>query len=151
MLTLEGIQELKDRVGEELGVSAWHLVTQEDVDRFADVTGDHQWIHVDVERARATQFGGTIVHGYFTLSLTPQLAASIYTFKGFAYALNYGLDRVRYPAPMPVGKRLRMRAQLTRVDEVAGGVQVAITHAFECEGASKPVCVAEALVRLYPG
>lgn len=149
MLVLEGVEQVRARVGQELGVSEWHLISQEDVDRFADVTGDHQWIHVDPERARETAFGGTIAHGYFTLSLTPWLAETVYAFEGFAYGINYGLDRVRYPAPMPVGQRVRMRATLTDARDVDGGVQVAVTHTFEREGAEKPVCVAEALMRLY--
>lgn len=150
MTVIEGVEGLRTHVGEELGVSGWHLITQEEVDRFADVTGDHQWIHVDADRAKATPFGGTIAHGYFTLSLGPWLAESVYAFEGFAYGLNYGLDRVRYPSPMPVGKRVRMRAHLTSVTDVPGGVQIALTHTFECEDAEKPVCVAKVLARLYP-
>jgi acyl dehydratase len=148
MVVLEGIEGVKARVGEELGVSDWHTVTQAAVDSFADVTGDHQWIHVDTDRAER-EFGGTIAHGFFTLSLGPGLAESLYAFEGFAYGLNYGLDRVRFPAPMPVGARLRLRARLNDVTDVEGGIQIVIGHVFECEGSEKPVCVAEALGRLY--
>jgi acyl dehydratase len=149
MVTLDGVDGIRARLGEELGVSAWYEVTQADVDAFAEVTGDHQWIHVDVERAKAGQFGGTIAHGFYTLSLGPGLAGGIYRFEGFSFALNYGLGRVRFPAPMPVGGRVRVRAQLTGVEDVDGGVQVTLTHTFEREGGEKPVCVAEALGRFY--
>ena len=148
--TLTGIDELRSKVGEELGVSDWHEVTQDAIDQFADVTGDHQWIHVDRERAAASQFGGTIAHGYFTLSIGPRLAEQVYAFDGFAFGLNYGLNRLRFPSPLPVGQKVRMRATLTKVEDVAGGVQAELTHTFEREGGEKPVCVAEVLVRLYP-
>jgi acyl dehydratase len=148
MVVIEGIAGLKARVGEGLGVSDWYTVTQADVNTFAEVTNDHQWIHVDTERADR-EFGGTIAHGFYTLSLGPGLAESLYAFEGFAYGLNYGLDRVRFPAPMPVGRRVRLRAQLTDVTDVEGGVQIAISHVFECEGSDKPVCVAQAIGRLY--
>jgi acyl dehydratase len=149
MVVLEGVEGVKARVGEELGVSDWHEVTQADIDAFAEVTGDHQWIHVDVQRAKDSQFGGTIAHGFYTLSLGPGLAEDVYSFGGFSFGLNYGLDRVRFPAPMPVGGRVRLRARLTEVDEIEGGVQVTLTHTFEREGGEKPVCVAEALGRMY--
>ena len=100
--------------GDDLGTSDWHEVTQDDIDAFADVTGDHQWIHVDVERAKDTPFGGTIAHGYYTLSLAPMFMSRIFAFKGFAFALNYGLDKVRFPAPLPVGAKVRMHAKLER-------------------------------------
>src|SRR5829696_5627787 len=112
MLTLDGIDDIKARIGQELGVSDWHEVTQEAIDAFADVTGDHQWIHVDVERAKDTPFGGTIAHGYYTLSLAPMFTEQILALEGFAFAVNYGLDKVRFPAPVPVGSRVRMRAKL---------------------------------------
>ncbi|HEX3910420.1 MAG TPA: MaoC family dehydratase [Solirubrobacteraceae bacterium] len=149
MVVLEGVEGVKARVGEELGVSDWHEVSQVDVDAFAEVTNDHQWIHVDVQRAKDSQFGGTIAHGFYTLSLGPGLAAGIYSFGGFSFGLNYGLDRVRFPAPMPVGGRVRLRARLIEVADIEGGVQVKLTHSFEREGAEKPVCVAEALGRMY--
>jgi acyl dehydratase len=151
MLTLNGIDEIKARVGEELGVSDWHEVTQQDVDAFADVTGDHQWIHVDPERAKQTPFGGTIAHGYYTLSLAPRFSYAMYAIEGFAFALNYGLNKVRFPAPLPVGSKVRMRAAIASVEDIPGGIQMATTCTFEREGGEKPVCVAETLVRLYSG
>ncbi len=149
MLTLNGLEEVKAHVGQELGVSDWHEVTQEDIDRFADVTGDHQWIHVDVERAKETPFGGTIAHGYYTLSLAPMFSYELFSFEGFTFALNYGLNKVRFPAPLPVGSRVRMRARLAAVDEVPGGAQITNEVTFERDGGDKPVCVAETLVRVY--
>jgi acyl dehydratase len=151
MLTLNGLDEVRAWVGKELGVSEWHQVTQEDIDAFADVTGDHQWIHVDPERAAATPFGGTIAHGYYTLSLAPRFIYAMYTLEGFAFGLNYGLNKVRFPAPLPVGDRVRMRASLLSVDEIPGGAQMVVQFTFEREGGDKPVCVAEALTRVYTG
>lgn len=151
MLTLKGMEEVKGHVGEELGVSDWLEVTQEAINEFADVTGDHQWIHVDVERAKDTPFGGTIAHGYYTLALAPRFTYDMYTFEGFAFALNYGVNRVRFPAPLPVGSRVRMRAKLASVEEIPGGAQIATELTFEREGGEKPVCVAETLVRVYEG
>jgi acyl dehydratase len=151
MLTITGIDELKAKVGEELGVSDWHEVTQDDINAFADATGDHQWIHVDAERAAQTPFGGTIAHGLYTLSLGPLMTYEAYSLEGFAFGLNYGYDRVRFPAPLPVDSKVRMRATLTSVDEVPGGIQMKVTQTFEIEGGEKPVCVAEQLVRLYSG
>ncbi len=151
MLTLKGMDEVKAHVGQELGVSDWLPVTQEAINEFADVTGDHQWIHVDVERAKETPFGGTIAHGYSTLSLAPRFTYDMYTFEGFAFALNYGLNRVRFPSPLPVGSKVRMRAKLASVDEIPGGAQITTELTFEREGGEKPVCVAETLVRVYEG
>jgi len=151
MLTLNGIDEVKAHVGRELGVSEWHDVTQEDINAFADVTGDHQWIHVDLERAAASPFGGTIAHGYYTLSLAPKFSYELFNFEGFAFAVNYGVNKVRFPAPLPVGSRVRMRAELKSVDDVPGGIQVATALTFERDGGEKPVCVAETLMRAYAG
>jgi acyl dehydratase len=151
MLTITGIDELKTKIGEELGVSDWHEVTQEEIDAFAEATGDHQWIHVDPERAAQTPFGGTIAHGLLTLSLGPRFTYEAYSLEGFAFGLNYGYDRVRFPAPLPVNAKVRMRAVLTSVDEVPGGIQIKVTQTFEIDGGEKPVCVAEQLVRLYTG
>lgn len=153
-LTIEGIDGLKELVGQELGTSDWIDVTQADVDAFADATGDHQWIHVDPERAAQTPFGGTIAHGLYTLSVGPKFAGELFDVNGVAFALNYGYDRVRFPAPLPTGSRLRMVATLKAVDDVAGGVQVTVTQTFEREGATgvaddKPVCVADHLFRMY--
>jgi len=146
-----GIDDIKSRVGQEMGVSDWHLVTQEEINAFADVTGDHQWIHVDVERAKQTPFGGTIAHGYYTLSLVPQFSYTLFTVEGFAFGLNYGVNKVRFPAPLPVGSKVRMRVAMSSVDDIPGGIQMATTCTFEREGGEKPVCVAETLARLYTG
>jgi len=151
MLTLTGLDQVKEHVGQELGVSDWHLVTQEKIDEFARVTGDDQWIHVDVERAKQSPFGGTIAHGYYTLSLAPRFSYDMYTFEGFAFALNYGLNRVRFPSPLPVGSKVRMRAKLSGVEEIPGGAQLSTELTFEREGGEKPVCVAEMLTRVYTG
>jgi acyl dehydratase len=149
VLRIHGIGDLKGRVGQELGVSDWHSVTQDEVDEFAQLTGDDQWIHVDPERAKHSSFGGTIAHGYFTLSLGARFTYDMFTVEGIAYSLNYGLGRVRFPAPLPTGSKVRMRAMLSEVRDVPGGVQTTITQTFETEGGVKPVCVAEKLGRLY--
>src|ERR671930_585108 len=137
MLTITGIDELKAKVGEELGVSDWHEVTQDDINAFADATGDHQWIHVDAERAAQTPFGGTIAHGLYTLSLGPLMTYEAYSLEGFAFGLNYGYERVRFPAPLPVDSKVRMRATLSSVDEAPGGIQMKVTQTFEIEGGEK--------------
>jgi acyl dehydratase len=151
MLTISGIDELRAKVGEELGVSDWHEVSQDAINAFADATGDHQWIHVDPERAAQTPWGSTIAHGLYTLSLGPQFTFAMFTIEGFAFGLNYGYNKVRFPAPLPVNSRVRMRATLSSVDDVPGGVQLTITQAFEREGEEKPVCVAESVARMYTG
>lgn len=144
------LNELNDWTGRELGVSDWHEITQQDVNAFADVTHDHQWIHVDVARAkRESPFGGPIAHGYFTLSLVPHLIASIWDVSGTSAALNYGLNKLRFPAPVMIGSRIRARATLNAVDTIPGGAQTEVTITVETEGGSKPVCVAEALFRYY--
>ena len=149
MRTITGLDELKDAEGETLGSSDWHEVTQKDVDTFADVTGDHQWIHVDVERAKETPFGGTIAHGYYTLSLAPKFSYSLMSIEGFAFGVNYGVNRVRFPAPLPVGSKVRMRMKLASIEDIAGGAQIITELTFEREGGEKPVCVAESLARVY--
>ncbi len=151
MLTLTGTDQVRAHLGRELGVSEWHEVTQAAIDEFAELTGDHQWIHVDPERAKQTPFGGTIAHGYYTLALAPRFSYAMFTLDGFAFGVNYGLNKVRFPAPMPVGGRVRMRARLARVEEIPGGLQIATELTFEREGGEKPVCVAESLARLYTG
>ena len=151
MRTITGLDELKQAEGEELGVSDWHRITQADIDAFADVTGDHQWIHVDPERAKDTPFGGTIAHGYFTLSLAPRFNEQIMKLEGFAMAINYGLNKVRFPAPVPVDSQVRMRAKLAELSEISGGAQMITELTFEREGGDKPVCVAESVVRVYEG
>ena len=147
--TLTGPDEVKAAVGQELGVSDWYEVTQATIDQFAEVTGDHQWIHTDPEKAAQTPFGGTIAHGLFTLSLGPKFSYEIMDMQGFAFGVNYGYGKVRFPAPLPVGQKVRMRAALTNVDDVPGGIQITVTQTFEVEGGAKPVCVAESLARLF--
>lgn len=148
--TIAGIPALKQLVGEEIGVSDWREISQEQVDAFADLTDDHQWIHVDVQRAAGTAFGGTIAHGFLTLSLAPSFLAELMVVTDVSHGLNYGLDRVRFPAPLPVGKRVRMRATLTAADDLPnGGLQTTTTFTFEVEGGDKPVCVAESLGRYF--
>jgi acyl dehydratase len=115
------------------------------------VTGDHQWIHTDPERAAQTPFGGTIAHGLYTLSLGPKFSYEVMDVQGFAFGVNYGYGKVRFPAPLPVGSKVRMRATLTNVDDVPGGIQITVTQTFEREGGEKPVCVAESLARLFVG
>ena len=149
MRTITGLAELKEAEGEHLGTSDWHEVTQDAVDAFADVTGDHQWIHVDQERAKQTPFGGTIAHGYYTLSLAPMFTDQVFELQGFAFALNYGLNKVRFPAPLPVGSKVRMHAKLKELTDVPGGAQMNVEVTFEREGGDKPVCVAETLARVY--
>lgn len=149
MLTIDGINGLKAHIGDELGVSGWQEVTQAGVDAFADATGDHQWIHVDPERARETPFGGTIAHGYYTLSLGPRFLEELLHVDGVAFMINYGLNKVRFPAALPVGDRVRMRLQLAGVDDVAGGAMLTLSMTFEREGGEKPVCVAESLMLVY--
>jgi acyl dehydratase len=147
--TIDGIEGLRKRVGEHLGYSEWHEVTQEQVNLFADATGDHQWIHVDVERAKAGPFGGPIAHGYLTLSLAPALLDEIIRVSGVAMAINYGLNKLRFPSPVPVGSKVRAGITLDSVEDVSGGVQVVLNTTFEIEGGSKPACVAEVLFRYY--
>jgi acyl dehydratase len=151
MRTITGLDGLKQAEGEVLGTSDWHEVTQDAIDDFADVTGDHQWIHVDPERAKDTPFGGTIAHGYYTLSLAPMLSNEIFAMDGFAFAVNYGLNKVRFPAPVPVGSKVRASAKVAKLEDVPGGAQMTLELTFEREGGEKPVCVAETLVRVYEG
>ncbi|MDE3203021.1 MAG: MaoC family dehydratase [Acidobacteriota bacterium] len=146
---IEGIDGLKAAVGQHVGYSAWHQVTQEQVNMFADATGDHQWIHVDVERAKSGPFGGPIAHGYLTLSLTPTLLTEVFVVSGVSMAINYGLNKVRFPSPVPVGSQVRAGIEIASVEEVSGGAQVGLTVTYEIEGGTKPVCVAEILFRYY--
>jgi len=148
---INGLDELKGRVGEELGVSDWHEVTQERINAFAEATEDFQWIHVDPERAKETPFGGTIAHGLYTLSLGPKFSYDMFSIEGIAFGLNYGYNKVRFPAPVPVGSKVRMRAALSEVTDIPGGVQFVVTQTFEREGGDKPVCVAESVARVYAG
>ena len=147
--TINGVDEMKSLVGEHLGYSPYVEITQEQVNLFADATGDHQWIHIDVERAKAGPFGGPIAHGYLTLSLGPSLYSQIVQFTGFSMGVNYGTNKVRFPSPVPVGSRLRLGARLLSVDDIAGGVQATVEFTFEVEDAAKPSCVAEVVFRNY--
>ena len=149
MTRMVDVKELPDLVGKEVGISDWVRVDQERIDRFADLCGDHQWIHVDVERAKGTPFGGTIAHGYYTLALAPLLTSQIVAYEGFQFALNYGVDRVRFPAPLPVGKKVRAGMKLFEVADIAGGAQVKAEVTFETDAGGKPVCVAETIARFY--
>ena|SRR5438128_2780254 len=143
LLTVSGADGLKGLVGQHIGYSEWHEVTQEQVNLFAEATGDHQWIHTDPERAKAGPFGGPIAHGYLTLSLAPALLPQILQVGGISMGVNYGCGKVRFPSPVPVGAKVRAGAELVSVDDVAGGAQVTMQVTFECEGAPKPSCVAE--------
>jgi acyl dehydratase len=144
----ESLDEVRAAVGTTLGTSDWIEVTQRQVDTFAEATGDHQWIHVDVERAtRESPFGGPIAHGYLTLSLTNLVLPQVVEVRGASVGVNYGTGKVRFPAPVPVGSRVRGTAELVACDEVAGGVQTSIVITMEVEGGAKPACVVESLSR----
>lgn len=147
MRRFANLAELRAAAGQHLGHSAWQLIDQERVNLFADATGDHQWIHVDLERARTGPFGTTIAHGYLILSLVPMFAQQIYAVDGIRMALNYGLNRVRFMSPVPTGSLVRGGIELLAVDEVDGGVQVAARVTIERHGAEKPSCVADTLSR----
>jgi acyl dehydratase len=142
------LDELSGRVGQEIGVGEWITITQEQINLFADATLDHQWIHVDPDMAAQGPFGTTIAHGFLTLSLVSEIAPSV-EIPGVRMAINYGLDRVRFISPVPVGSRLRARSVLLEVHEVPGGVQVKSEVTIELEGGEKPACVAETLSRFY--
>jgi acyl dehydratase len=148
MRTFSTTDEVSDAVGEDLGTTDWLEITQERVDAFADATGDHQWIHVDVERAAAGPFGGTIAHGYLTLSLIPQFTPQLFELETPGAKLNYGVNKVRFPHPVPVGSRIRATAQVVDVSDVPAGKQMVTRYTVEIEGESKPACVAETVVLL---
>lgn len=141
--------ELLDLVGKTLGTSRWREITQPDVDQFAKATGDEQWIHVDVERAKSGPFGRTIAHGYMTLSLIAPLFDDVLTVERLGMGVNYGLNKARFPAPVPVGSRVRMIAKVDAAEEIKGGVQLVTSIIIELDGGEKPVCVAEAVLRYY--
>jgi acyl dehydratase len=148
MRTFTSAAELTAAQGGELGTGDWVTVTQEAVNLFADATGDHQWIHVDPERAAKGPFGTTIAHGYMTLSLLPALMHTMYSVEGAKLAINYGLNKVRFPAPVPVGSRVRATSTLVNVEDLGNGaVQLTVSTAVEVEGSGKPACVAESLLR----
>ncbi|MEV4555389.1 MaoC family dehydratase [Kitasatospora sp. NPDC049285] len=152
MTIFASLADLTAAVGTELGTSEWHTIDQERVNLFAEATGDHQWIHVDPARAKESPFGGTIVHGYLTLSLIPVLAKECYGVEGgVAMALNYGSDKVRFPAPLPVGTAVRASAVLVSAEPVPGGVQVVVRFTISSAESAKPHCVADAITRFYTG
>lgn len=140
-------KDLQAAVGQHLGWSDWFEITQERIDTFAEATGDHQWIHVDPQKAASGPFGATIAHGYLTLSLTNKFLPELITVEQISMGINYGVNKVRFPAPVPVGSRIRVGAELSAVEEIAGGVQAVITITVEVEGSAKPACVVESLTR----
>jgi len=144
------VQDLKDLVGTRLGPTDWHVVDQAKIDAFADLTGDHQWIHVDPEKAKDGPFGGTIVHGFLTLSLLPKFGWEIYTVSGMAMMINYGLNKVRFPAVVPVGSKVRASITLDKLEQKSSGYQLTTTTTVEAEGVERPVCIAESLMMLVP-
>jgi acyl dehydratase len=146
--TVDTVADLADLVGQPLGHSSWFEVTQERVDAFADATEDHQWIHVDPERAAQGPFGGTIAHGYLTLALMIPMWSEILTVRERRMGINYGLNRVRFPSPVRVGQKIRLSATLADVEDVAGGVQVIVDCVVEVDGSTKPACVAQAVFRI---
>jgi acyl dehydratase len=146
--TIAGVREA---VGRHLGYTEWEEMTQERVNEFADATDDHQFIHVDVERAKQTPFGGTIAHGFLTLALVAPISQTLLRVTDAAFGVNYGLDKVRFPAPLKVGSRYRGGAEIAEVGDVPGGLQIKLLVTIEAQGSEKPVCVAEQLVRVYGG
>jgi acyl dehydratase len=148
--TIEGIDGLRALVGQEIGVSDWREISQDLINRFADATGDHQWIHIDVERCkRESPFGTTIAHGFLILSLVAPLSGEVFTLGGVKLVVNYGLNKVRFVSPVPAGSQLRMRSRLQELTEVPGGHQAALALTLEREGEEKPACVVEQLIRIY--
>jgi acyl dehydratase len=146
---IKSIDDLTPLIGTHLGYSDYHTVTQEQVNLFADATGDHQWIHIDPERAKSGPFGQTIAHGYLTLSLIPVLLRSVIKVEGVAMGVNYGTNKVRFTSPVPVGSQIRAGATLATVEGVVGGVQVALDVVVEVKDAPKPSCVAQVVFRYY--
>lgn len=148
---LHGVDEVRAAVGRHLGTSEWLVVDQDRIDLFADATGDHQWIHVDAQRAAAGPFGAPVAHGYLTLSLSNYFLPQILSVEGVSAGVNYGTEKVRFPAPVKVGSRVRAAAEMVRADEVrGGGVQTTIRITIEIEGSDKPACVIESLSRWLP-
>ncbi|MDQ2960656.1 MAG: MaoC family dehydratase [Candidatus Dormibacteraeota bacterium] len=147
MRVFESLDALRSAIGEDLGTSDWHTVTQEQINTFADATGDHQWIHVDVARAAQGPFGTTIAHGFLTLALLPMLTHQVYTVNGISMAINYGCNRVRFPAPLPSGSRVRAHVTVVGAEDIPGGLQVVTVVQVEVENGAKPCCVAEAVSR----
>jgi acyl dehydratase len=149
MKTYKNVSELQALVGSNIGISDWLTVDQARIDQFAAVTGDNQWIHVDPQRAAAGMFGTTVAHGFLTLSLLPYFSLSSHRVEGSRMQVNYGLNRVRFPAPVPVNSRLRAHYKLLSFEPIEGGVQIVTEVSIEREGQTKPVCVAESVSRVY--
>ena len=147
--TAIALADLGGMVGKHLGHSDWETIDQDKINRFADATGDHQWIHVDIERAKSGPFGTTIGHGYLTLSLVPIFVFQLLKVEGAKLVVNYGINKARFPAPVPSGSRVRMGGEIASVEEVSGGLQVTLACTFEIEGQPKPACVAEIVFRYY--
>ncbi|MCX6401644.1 MAG: MaoC family dehydratase [Propionibacteriales bacterium] len=143
-------EEVTEAAGTDLGSSEWVTIDQRRVNQFADATGDHQWIHVDMERAKNGPFGGTIAHGYLTLSLVPWLGSQVFTLRTPGAKLNYGVNKVRFPTPLLVGKRIRLHVTMGDVVDIPSGKQLTVRHTVEIEGEPKPACVAETVVLLLP-
>lgn len=149
MQVFTGPDELRAAAGDDLGVSAWMTVEQQLIDAFADATDDHQWIHVDPQRAAAGPFGATIAHGFLTLSLLPRLVRQVYRVEGTTFAVNYGMNKVRFPAPVPVESKVRVHVVLAEVADVPGGLQLVARATLQIEGGTKPGCVADWVTRVY--
>ena len=149
-VVFRSIDELERAVGDDLGASDWHEITQAQIQAFADATGDHQWVHVDVERAARSSFGATIAHGYLTLSMLSGFVEQIYEVRGLELVMNYGLQSVRFPTPVPVGSRIRAHARLLRLERRDSGVKMIMDVVVELEGSTKPACVAETVTWLVP-
>ncbi len=149
MKTVEGIEGFRALAGQHLGESEWHEVSQDRINQFADATGDHQWIHVDVEKAKAGPFGTTIAHGFLTLSLLPMLGSEVTHVAGIKMGINYGLNKVRFPSPVKVGSKVRASVRNVSVEDVQGGIQVVNEVTISAEGSDKPACVAETVSRYY--
>jgi acyl dehydratase len=148
-IIVHGFDGLKARIGQHLGYSDWLEVTQDRINMFADATRDHQWIHIDVERAKSGPFGGPIAHGYLTLSLVIPLWTEVLEVRGVTMGVNYGLNRVRFPAPLPAGAKIRLGATLAALTEVPGGAEALVDAVIESDAAAKPVCVAQVVYRYY--
>ncbi len=148
-LQIDGIAGLKSKVGEHIGYSDWHQITQEQINLFADATGDHQWIHVDPDRAASGPFGTTIAHGYLTLSLIPMLLEQVLSVRGVSMAINYGANKVRFPSPVPSGSKVRLGATLAELEEIPGGAQALVDITIEVEGSTKPSLATQIVFRYY--
>jgi acyl dehydratase len=149
MRVFDSVTSLRAAAGEHLGYSDWHVVTQEQINLFAQATGDHQWIHVDPERAAQGPFGTTVAHGYLTLALIPMLVSEIMRVEGVRMGINYGTNKVRFPAPLPVNSRVRAGSKIASIEDIGGGVHIVNEVTVEREGGDKPCCVAETVARFY--